>query len=76
MIALLLLKLVLSVVQAENAYSILLISFLACMTPSAATVMQFAQLHRKDTDFAVAVNVLSTLVSIATMPLFVWLYAL
>ena len=75
-IVLLLLKLVLAQVEIENAQSILLISFLASITPAAATVMQFAQLYNEDADFAVSVNVATTLVSIVTMPIFVWLYFL
>lgn len=71
-----LLRVVLLWVEIENAQSILLISFLASITPSAATVMQFSQLYNKDADFAVSINVASTLVSIATMPIFVWLYFL
>ncbi len=71
-----LLRLVLPLLPMENAISILLILFLACITPSAATVMQFAQLHHTDEDFAVAVNVATSLISVATMPMFVWLYFL
>ena len=75
-VTLILLRLLLLVINIENAESILLISFLACITPSAATVMQFAQIHNKDSELAVSVNVASALISIVTMPLFVWLYFL
>lgn len=76
LVSLLLLKALLLFVKIDGGESILLVPFLACITPSAATVMQFAQIHKKDPEFAVSVNVASALVSIATMPLFVWLYFL
>ncbi len=76
LIALVLLRLTALWVPVAGARDVLLISFLACATPSAATVMQLAQLHQSDADLAVSVNVVSTLASIATMPLFVWLYCL
>lgn len=66
-----LLKIILSLVCLENADSILLVSYLACITPSASTITQFAQIYNKDTDFAVAINIVTTLVCIITMPLFV-----
>ena len=75
-VSLLILRAVLLFVKIDNAESILLVPFLACITPSAATVMQFAQIHKKEPELAVSVNVASALVSIATMPLFVWLYFL
>ncbi len=71
-----LLRLALLFSSIPNGERVLLISFLASITPSAATVMQLAQVHRKDPDFAVAINVATTLVGIGTMPLFVWLYSL
>ena len=66
----------LSNIQIVNSNKILLISFLASITPSAATVMQFAQIKGEDTDFAVAINVFTTVVCVATMPLMVTLYNL
>ena len=54
--------------------NVLLISFIACMTPPAATVLQFAQINETDVDFAVSVNIIATVVCIATMPLLVMLY--
>ena len=44
------------------------------MTPAAATVMQFAPLSGRDADFAVAVNIATTVECIATMPVFVAIY--
>ena len=40
------------------------------------TVTQFAQLYGHDAEYAGAINILSTLLCLATMPLFVWLYGL
>lgn len=58
----------------ENADKILLISFLASITPSASTVMQFAQIHDEDAEYATAINILTTILCILTMPLFVMLF--
>ena len=54
--------------------NVLLISYIACMTPPAATVLQFAQVNETDVDFAVSVNIIATIMCIATMPLLVMLY--
>lgn len=53
---------------------VLLISFIACMTPPAATVLQFAQINDTDVDFAASVNIIDTFACILTMPLLVMLY--
>ncbi len=58
----------------QNADKILVITFLATMTPAAATVMQFAQIKGQDADYATAINIITTVMCIATMPLFVALY--
>ncbi len=73
-VALVLLKIIGSFAGIANVENILLVSFLAAMTPAAATVMQFAQLSGRDADFAVAVNIATTIVCIATMPVFVAIY--
>ena len=54
--------------------NVLLISFIACMTPPAATVLQFAQINDTDVDFAASVNIIDTFACILTMPLLVMLY--
>lgn len=66
----------LSFVDLANVDKILLITFLACITPAASTVMQFAQIHDKDAEYATSINILTTVSSILTMPLFVMLYDL
>lgn len=59
-----------------NAEGVLLVSYLASITPSAATVMQLAKIHDTEPDYAVAINIVTTLLCVATMPLFVHLYFL
>lgn len=56
--------------------NILLISFLASITPSATSVLQFAQIHDQDADYATAINIFTTIVCVVTMPLFVALFEL
>ena len=56
--------------------TILYISLMATMTPSATTVTQMAQLYDKDPDIATGINTLTTLMCIATMPLMTMLYYL
>lgn len=67
-------RLIYPLIPLNNAREIMLISFLACSTPVAATVMQMAQVYGKDVELAVAVNITTTLVSIITMPIFVALF--
>lgn len=59
---------------AANGDQILLITFLATMTPAASTVTQFAQIFGKDAEYAGAINIITTLLCIVTMPVFVALY--
>lgn len=64
----------LSLVPIVNGEKILLISFLASITPAATTVLQFAQIHDQDAECATAINIFTTVVCILTMPLFVMLF--
>lgn len=59
-----------------NGITILYISLMATMTPSAATVTQMAQLYGQDYNYSTAINTLTTLLCIATMPLMTMLYYL
>ena len=61
-------------VNIANIDKILLISYLAAITPSASTVMQFAQISGNNEEYATAINIVSTILCIASMPMFVWLY--
>ena len=55
---------------------IVVVSLLATCTPSASTITQMAQIYGKDADYASAINVVTTLLCIFTMPLMVALYQL
>lgn len=54
--------------------TILLITLLATITPSASTITQMAQVYGKDADYASAINVATTLLCIITMPVMVMIY--
>ncbi len=56
--------------------TILLITLLATITPSATTVTQLAQLHDNEPAYASAINMATTVVALATMPLMIFLYTL
>jgi len=73
-IALLLLKGLLALADLANAEKIILISFLAAITPTAATILQYTQIRNEDVDLAVAINLVTTILCIVTMPVFVALY--
>ena len=53
---------------------IILITYLAAITPCASTVTQMCQVYGNDSKYASAINVMTTLLSIITMPVFVYLY--
>ena len=74
LIALLFLKFLLFKINIPNEDEILLITFLACITPSASTITQMAQLYGKDTEKASAINVLTSILCIVTMPVSVYLF--
>ena len=73
-IALLVLKLIAGIVRIPNAENILLVTFLATMTPSASMVTQLAQVYGSGEKDAVSINIISTLLCIATMPIYVMMY--
>ena len=57
-----------------DGQSILMISLLAASAPAAANVTQIAQVYGHEGDYAGAINVITTLLCIGTMPLMVLLY--
>ena len=61
---------------AENGSQILLVTLLATITPSASTITQMAQVYGKDARYAGAINVITTLFCMITMPIMVYLYQL
>lgn len=70
------LMLLLKRIDVPNAENIMLITFLASITPTAATVMQFAQITGGGERYATGINIISTLMCIVTMPVFVALYSI
>lgn len=71
LIIMLLLRAVLLIVEIPNIKTILLISYFASITPTASTVMQFSQLYGKDSHYATAINVITTVGCIISMPLLI-----
>ena len=59
-----------------NGEQVLLITLLATMTPAASTITQFAQVYHRDAQYAGAINIITTLLCIITMPVFVALYSM
>ena len=57
----------------SDGKKLLLIVFLAVITPSASTITQMCQVYGNDSKYASAINVMTTLLSIVTMPLMVLL---
>lgn len=60
--------------MAKNGDMILLISLLASVAPTAASVTQIAQIYDADSEYASAYYFITTMLCILTMPFFVWLY--
>lgn len=58
----------------KNADIILLITLLASVAPTAASVTQLAQIYDADSEYASAYYFVTTFCCIVTMPFFVWLY--
>lgn len=59
-----------------NGGEVLLVTFLAVITPSASSITQLAQMYGQDADYAGSINVLTTILCIITMPVMVALYQL
>ena len=74
LIVLLLLKYLPLASLVKDGKTILLISLMAVITPSATTIVQLAQLYDREPVYASTINVMTTLVSIVTMPLMVMFY--
>ena len=73
-IALVLIKFSYLASLSSNGPKIMLIVFLAIITPSASTVTQMCQVYGNDSQYASANNVVTTLLAIITMPLMVMLF--
>ena len=53
---------------------ILLITYLASITPVSTSITQLAQVYGKDVEYASALNMMTTAVSIVTIPVLTFLY--
>lgn len=73
-IALVLIKFSYLASLSSNGPKIMLIVFLAIITPSASTVTQMCQVYGNDSQYASTINVVTTLLAIITMPLMVMLF--
>lgn len=74
LIALVLIKLSNLASFSADGNKIMLIVFLAIITPSASTVTQMCQVYGNDSKYASAINVMTTLLSIITMSVMVMLF--
>ena len=74
LIALVLIKLSNLVSFSADGNKIMLIVFLAIITPSASTVTQMCQVYGNDSRYASAINVMTTLLSVIAMPVMVMLF--
>ena len=75
LIALFLIKISHLATPSADAQKIMLIVFLAVITPSASTVTQMCQVYGNDAHYASAINVVTTLCAIVTMPFMVLLFS-
>ena len=71
LIILLILKFLILNIKIANISTIAMISYFASITPTASTVMQFAQIQGKDAEYATAINAISTIGCIITMPILI-----
>ena len=71
---LILMKVINTFAGINDSKQVLLTVYLASVTPACATVTSMAQLYDKDAAYASSLYVLTTLLSIATMPVMVGLY--
>ena len=73
LLALIMIKISHLAMFSADGNKIMLIVFLAIITPSASTITQMCQVYGNDSRYASAINVVTTLASIVTMPLLVML---
>ena len=74
-IIMLILKLIILNVKLADVYTIALITYFASITPTASTVMQFAQIYGKDAEYATAITSITTIGCVVTMPLLIMFLA-
>ncbi len=73
-LALVIMKIISLFTPVSDFKQILLTVYLASVTPACTTVTSMAQLYDKDAGYASSLYVLTTLLSIVTMPVMVYLY--
>ena len=73
-LALVIMKIISLFAPVSDFKQILLTVYLASVTPACTTVTSMAQLYDKDAGYASSLYVLTTLLSIVTMPVMVYLY--
>lgn len=61
---------------APNGHTVLMISLLAAAGPSASSITQMAQIYLRDAEYTGAINVVTILLCVVTIPLMVFLYEL
>ena len=61
---------------ASNGETILTISLMAAASAAAGSITQMATIYGGDTQYSSAVNIISTLCCIVTIPAYVWLFSL
>ncbi len=69
------LKLIIFSAKNDVIYTIALITYFASITPTASTVMQFAQIYGQDAEYATAINAITTICCVVTMPLLIMFLA-
>ncbi len=60
----------------EDGFTILLITLLAVVTPTASSITQMSQIYGKNAEYASVINAATSVVCMVTMPLMVFLYQL
>ncbi|MBP2623676.1 AEC family transporter [Streptococcus oricebi] len=60
----------------KDSSTILTISLLAAVAPSGVAIIQMAQLYNRDVEEASLINLLTTMSSIITLPMMVWIFTL
>lgn len=58
----------------DKGAMILLVTFIATITPTASSITQMAQVYGNNEQYAGAINIMTTIASIVTMPIMVALY--
>ncbi len=59
----------------QNSHVIMMIVFLGAAAPGASTVVQMARIYDHDAEYAGALNVMTTMLSIFTLPMMVGIYS-